>query len=95
MINDVDHNQPQPETHFWTEGTSKEYESFHEYELFRMPHFDPPGDLGDVGIEATANPKASKHQYDIICFQCRKLHNGTCPYKDGVGNAITCSLFEN
>lgn len=89
MINDVDHNQPQPEKHFWTEDMSKEYESF------RMPHFDPPGDLGDAGIKATANPKASKHQYDIICFQCRKLHNGTCPYENGIGNAITCSHFEN
>lgn len=87
MINDVDHNQPQPEKHFWTEDMSKEYESF------RMPHFDSPGELGDVGIEATANPKASKQK--IICFQCRKLLNGTCPYKNGIGNAITCSLFEN
>jgi hypothetical protein len=87
MINDVDHSQPQPEKHFWTEDMSKECESFH------MPHFDPIGDLGDVGIEATANPKASKLKYDIICFQCRKYYNDTC-HCGGKGDAISCSYYD-
>lgn len=87
MINDVDHSQPQPEKHFWTEDMQKEYEPVLTTE-WAVRFKWPEGKLKKT-IEATANPENNS----IICFDCQKYYNNNCPC-GGKGDAISCSYYD-